>query len=206
MDRVLALNYIIMGPSVIGMFLLSALISFLGSYLFLRAFQIHFGHVAEQRFLALSLFLFPSLVFWTSLLGKDSWIYLLLGSFTYSLASVLRGVRLRYLAGMMLSVIVIGLFRPPVGVALIAGATASGFMALVPRLRRLQGPIVLVRPVIYVAGFLLLAVLVGGTGSMFRTFQGSREGAFTDYVPASGRRQAHGVPGLTRPGRAWRLS
>jgi len=117
-QHLLGLFYLLSGPGIVGLFLLSGLIGFLGSYLFLRAFEMEFPHKRERRFVALSLFLLPSLTYWAILLGKDSWVYFFLGWATYALASLLKKPYLRHFLGLLASLGAITLIRPPVGAVL----------------------------------------------------------------------------------------
>lgn len=116
-----AMLYFLTGPGLVGMFLLSAIIGFGGSYLFLRAFQEGFGHAGDQRFMALSIFLLPTFAYWTSLLGKDSWIFLFMGMATYCVARLLREIRLSALVGLAMSLGVVTLLRAPVGAIMVLG-------------------------------------------------------------------------------------
>ena len=137
------LFYLMAGPGIAGMFVLSGIIGFLGSYLFLRAFEIEFRFDGgrDKRFLALSLFLLPSLAYWAILLGKDSWIFLFLGWASYAFANLLKRFRLRHLVGLLASVGVITLSRPPVGAVL---AFAVGVAWLLKGGQK--GPAAILRP------------------------------------------------------------
>jgi len=117
----LGLFYIMAGPGIVGMFLLTGVIGFLGSYLFLRAFDLEFPSDGrrDKRFLALSLFLLPSLAYWAILLGKDSWIFLFLGWASYAFANLLKRFRLRHFLGLLASVAAVTLIRLPVGAVLV---------------------------------------------------------------------------------------
>jgi len=112
------LSYFLVGPSLPGVLLVAGAIGFLGSYFFLRAFQVQFPSCRETRFLAVSLFLFPSLAFWTSVIGKDSIMIFFLGLATYSLAHVLKAPRVHHVLGVVGSLTFITLIRAPVGLVL----------------------------------------------------------------------------------------
>lgn len=153
--RLLALTYFLVGPSLEGMFLFSGLIGFLGGYLFLRAFQAEFPLYREARFLALSLFFFPSLAFWTSLLGKESWMFFFLGLTTYALVHTLKAWRLRHVLALILSVVFATLIRPPIGIALAGAAAGALLLGLHSRLPR-QGHAAILRP----AGHILFGTVI----------------------------------------------
>ena len=79
----------------VGM-LFFGLLSFLGMYLFLRAFRLAVPDGDHRRY-ALLVLLVPTMVFWPSSLGKDAWLVFSLGVSTYGAARVLRRVRFGYI-------------------------------------------------------------------------------------------------------------
>lgn len=159
--RLTSLSYLLVGPSLVGVFLISGAVGFLGSYFFLRAFQTEFSVGPRQlRFLAMTLFFFPSLAFWTSLLGKDSWMFFFLGLTTYLVARLMKAFRPRYVLGVVLGIVFISLIRAPIGAALSLAVGGCLILALHSRLD-LRGPIAILRPVAYVSivGIAVAAVL-----------------------------------------------
>ena len=153
-QHLLGLFYLLSGPGIVGLFLLSGLIGFLGSYLFLRAFEIEFPHKRERRFVALSLFLLPSLTYWAILLGKDSWIFLFLGWASYAFVNLLKKIRLRHLVGLLLSIGAIILIRTPVGAVL---AFAVGVAWLLKGGQK--GPAAIFRPLRFAIYPIVIAVV-----------------------------------------------
>ena len=89
--------YAFFGPTEIGSFLVFSWISFIGSYLFYRAFRIGFPRGDGKRYAALVFFL-PSLLYWPSSLGKEAWMMLAIGLACYGLARALAGIRGGYIA------------------------------------------------------------------------------------------------------------
>jgi len=154
-NNLLGVFYLMAGPGIVGMVLLSGIIGFLGSYLFMRAFDLEFRSDGskDKRFLALCLFLLPSLTYWAILLGKDSWIFLFLGWVSYSFANLLKRFRLCHLLGLLASVGFIALSRPPVGAVL---TFTVGVAWLAKRDQR--GPAAILRPLRYS----ILPVVIGG--------------------------------------------
>ena len=120
-EHLSGLFYLLSGPGIVGMFLLSGVIGFLGSYLFLRAFETEFpgAQGKERRFLALSLFFLPSLTYWAILLGKDSWIFFFLGCLSLSFVKIQHKFRLRYLLGLGVGLLGVTFIRFPVGAILV---------------------------------------------------------------------------------------
>ena len=66
-----------------------------GVYLFYRAIEIHLKRPEPLVLWALGIF--PSVVFWSSTLGKDPLVFLGIGMFVYSASGLLEGFKLRYL-------------------------------------------------------------------------------------------------------------
>ena len=164
--NLLGFFYLIAGPGIVGMVLLSGIIGFLGSYLFLRAFDLEFRPDGgkDKRFLALCLFLLPSMTYWTILLGIDSWIFLFLGSASYYFVKLLNKFCLRYLLGLFASILAVALVRPLVGIVVVL---AVGFAWLLKR--RQKGPAAILRPVrLAIYGLIIASV----TMVMFTSYLG----------------------------------
>ena len=77
--------FAVIGPSLAGVVVLFTMVSFCGQFFFYRAFVIAFP-AANRRMAALLLFLCPSIVFWTSTLGKDALMLLAIGLVAYGVA------------------------------------------------------------------------------------------------------------------------
>ncbi|HEV2068512.1 MAG TPA: hypothetical protein VGR26_01815 [Acidimicrobiales bacterium] len=142
--------YTFTGATKIGGFLTFSWLGFWGLYLFYRAFCLGCPDGDRRRY-AYLVFLLPSLLFWSSSIGKEAWMTLSLGLVAYGAARLLR--------------VLPGGF-PVVGVGLVATALVRPHMTLVVVgallvgyvLRRAPPSASLLRPVLKVAG---LAVLVG---------------------------------------------
>ena len=82
--------YSISGPSKLGGFLVYAWFGFLGSMLFYRAFRLAYptGDARRYRYLV---FLWPSIVYWPSSIGKDAYMLLVLGAAAYGVAKICTG-------------------------------------------------------------------------------------------------------------------
>ena len=137
-ETVTGLLYTGIGPTILGGFLVYSWFGFWGLYFFFRAFRIAVPDGDARLYAALMLFL-PTLVFWTSSIGKDAFIMLALGLAAYGAARVMTFAR----GGFVL--LVVGLsgamfVRPHVAV-LILGGVAIGYLvrASHPRLGAL-GP------------------------------------------------------------------
>lgn len=80
--------YAIFGVSKLGGFFVFSWIGFWGLFLFFRGFCIGFPHGDRRRYAVLVLLL-PSLLFWPSSIGKESWMMLMLGASAYGTARLL---------------------------------------------------------------------------------------------------------------------
>lgn len=74
--------YSIIGPTIIGGYLIYAFLGFLGSYFFYRAFRVAFPQ-GDRRLYAILVLFFPSILFWSNGIGKDALISLFIGLFAY---------------------------------------------------------------------------------------------------------------------------
>lgn len=145
--QLLGLQYLAVGPTLtgdnlIGMFLVSALAGFVGGYLFVRAFDVFFPTNRERRFLGLSLFLIPSIAYWTSLLGKDSLMFLFMGWISYAFARLLAGFRIRYVVEIAISLAIVTSLRAPVGAVVALALGCAWWLSWRPK-----GPAGLLRPI-----------------------------------------------------------
>ncbi len=77
--------FAVIGPSLSAAIILFAIASFWGQFLFYRAFVLAFP-TANCRTAALSLFMFPSLVYWTATFGKDALMLLAIGLISHGIA------------------------------------------------------------------------------------------------------------------------
>lgn len=81
------LVYALVGPTKLGGFLVFSWLGFWGQYFFYRAFRLAFPGGDHRRY-ALLVFFLPSLVFWPSGIGKESWVVLSLGVTAYGAAKL----------------------------------------------------------------------------------------------------------------------
>jgi hypothetical protein len=83
------LLYIVTGPTLFGGFVAYAVLSFWGLFFFYRAVRLAFPDADHVRYAKL-LFFLPSLLYWPSSIGKDSWMLFTIGLATYGVALILR--------------------------------------------------------------------------------------------------------------------
>lgn len=90
----------------------SAMVGLVGIYFFYRAFALFLRH--DQPVLLLALALFPSILFWSSILGKDPLVLASLGGSVWGIVGLWRSqsVRLRYLLGLAAGLVGLLYLRP----------------------------------------------------------------------------------------------
>jgi hypothetical protein len=108
----------------LGGFVVCAALSFVGSWYFYKAFRVGFPN-GNERLFAVLIFLFPTMWYWTSSLGKDAVVMLFLGLATYGFALLFRAISFRAIAALALGLSVISLIRPPISAALAISAAAA---------------------------------------------------------------------------------
>jgi hypothetical protein len=144
--------YAVIGPSILGGFLIFSLLAFLGSWLLYRAHRISFPD-GDSKLYFFVLFFLPTMVFWPASLGKDALTLFGLGLAFYGLARLLRrftgGAAVQFLIGLGLTFAI----RTAVGVIVLA-ATA---VALMIRPGNLRSPFT--RPITWV--ILLPPIVLG---------------------------------------------
>lgn len=150
--------YLIFGPSLLGTFLWSGVIGFMGAVLFVRAYQLEFRTEAPW-FLALCIFFYPSFAFWSSLLGKDSWMCLFLGLAAWGLVKFVREPRPRHAVPIGIAVAFVLVIRTPIGAALGVGIVTAVMLSALRWMKRLTGAEAILRPIVFIVVFV---VVVGG--------------------------------------------
>ena len=118
-------TYTVIRPSVVAGYLIYAWLAFWGTFLFYRAFVLAVPE-GDRRSYARWLFFMPSILFWPSSIGKESWMMFGLGIGAFGAAKLLRG---RILPGAVVSAIGIGLaalVRAPIAVLLGLGTVVGG--------------------------------------------------------------------------------
>jgi hypothetical protein len=175
----LAPFYYLVGPSVHGMIFLSSLIGFVGSFLFLRAFQIAGPPAGDVRFCAAMMFFLPTLVFWGTLFGKDSIMLLASGTVAYGFARFVKGQAT--IGVVLVSAVALALatgIRSHMGLAL---ALSLG-VAWMRRPLTLQGAARVFRPLQGFARVVVVCLIIAGPASLMLTSLGSPHLLFKQMV------------------------
>lgn len=148
--------YAITGPTTLGGFLFFAWLGFWGCFCFYRAFRLAVPE-GRSRTYARLLFLLPALAFWSSFMGKDSWMVFGMGLSAYGAARILTGHVARGAVPFTIGTVCMLLVRPP-----IAGmvGVALAFAFLFTRPRRELGELAPIAKVISLVVVGLVAVLL----------------------------------------------
>jgi hypothetical protein len=120
-EDVTAFLYAVIGPSMLGAFLIFSTASFCGMWLFYRAHRLSFPD-GDGRLYFLLLFFLPTMAFWPSSLGKDALVVFGLGVAIWGLARLLQRVTIGAFVQMAVATLFTFGVRPAVAVMFLAGA------------------------------------------------------------------------------------
>jgi hypothetical protein len=141
--------YALTGPTLLGGFMIFSWLSFLGMYLFYRAFRTAYPDGDGRRY-ALLVFFFPTLLFWPSSMGKEAFMILTLGAAALGAAQLLSG-RFRGVVWLALGVWGAAIVRPHMALIIGAGLAVAAPLGVLAgsadshrRLRGRLGGVVLV--------------------------------------------------------------
>jgi len=124
LDYLTGLLYTILPSSLAGSFFFFGMLAFTGSVFFYRAHRVAFPEARPDLF-RLIIFFLPSILFWPSSLGKDAWVFFGSGFVAYGLVKLMRQSRLSGLMVAILGVLLVGLIRPHVSLAIIFAAVVA---------------------------------------------------------------------------------
>ena len=189
--------YAFVGTSRLGGFMVFSSLGFWGLYLSFRAFRIAVPEGNHRR-MALLLFLTPSLVFWPSSLGKESWLIFCIGLTLYGAARLFThlpfGVPLLAL-GLFAHAIV----RPHLTVLLLAALILGRLVGRGTR-RKDQGFARRVARQVLLVGFVLGAVVMTvGRASSFFSIDELGGGSVTAILDETQRRSSQGDSAFEPP-------
>ena len=185
--------FIVIGSSIASGMVAFAILGFWGEYFFYRAFCVAFPS-GDSRLAAMFLFLLPSLIFWSSSIGKDALMQLFLGLATYGCAILMQRVEPKACAFLVLGIAGAALVRPHValmsGIAIaltyLLGATRGGTLGV---LAKIIGVPLLMVGILYLAGqardFLAVDTFSQSEAVLQRVARNSQTGASAFGVGAS---------------------
>jgi hypothetical protein len=107
---------ILVGPQFLGLFMVTAAAGTVAAWLFYRAYEIACPGAKGRRFVALTIFLLPTVGFWSIFLGKDVMVFFWLSVASYSVARLLVAVALRDVVTLGVALGFLLLVRAPVGI------------------------------------------------------------------------------------------
>jgi hypothetical protein len=120
--------YALIGPTRLGGFMAFSFLSFLGCYLFYRAFRTAYPEGNGRRY-ALLVFFFPTVMFWPSSIGKEAFMMLVLGGAALGAAQLFAG-QLRGLGWLTLGLWGAAILRPHMALIIGAGLAVAAPFAL----------------------------------------------------------------------------
>jgi len=120
--------YVFTGPTRLGGFMVFSWFSFLGGYLFYRAFRTACPDWDGRRY-AVLVFFFPTLFFWPSSIGKEAFMILVLGAAALGAAQLFVG-RLRGLVWLALGLWGAAVVRPHMALIVCAGLIMAAPLAV----------------------------------------------------------------------------
>jgi hypothetical protein len=115
--------YLLIGPSIVKMRLLNTLAAAIGSWLFLRGLETRSGRT--PRLFRAAFLLWPSVLYWTSIHGKDPWAYCFLGLDVYALANLITQPSLRWTIVYVSGLAGLFLIRPQIALLFLAAAALA---------------------------------------------------------------------------------
>jgi hypothetical protein len=125
------LVYAVIGPSKLGGFVLYSWLGFIGLFHFYRAFVTALPD-GNRRMYGLFVFFLPTLLYWPSSIGKESWMMFGLGIACYGCARVLAGSTFGGLLPLGLGLWLSGLVRPHMA-GLVAVSLAAAAIVRKPK-------------------------------------------------------------------------
>ena len=120
--------YAFIGPTRLGGCMVFSWFSFVGLYLFFRAFRTAVPQGDARRY-ALLLFFFPTLLFWPSSIGKEAFMVLVLGAAALGAVHLFAG-RLRGLVWLALGMVGAVVVRPHMALIMGAGLVVAAPLAV----------------------------------------------------------------------------
>lgn len=127
MKMITGILYSLVGTSKLGAFIVFAWLGFIGLLLCWRAFKRAVPSGDAHRYGLLVLFL-PSLLYWSSALGKDAWCVFGLGVASYGVALVMTQARLRGMVLLIAGLAAVVMVRPHVALIIGSGLVLAALL------------------------------------------------------------------------------
>lgn len=123
--------FAIITPDMLGGFFLFSIVAFMGQLLLYVAFRRH-AKPHQLKPYAILIFLLPTYAFWPSSIGKDALVLLGLGASAYFVARALEGFEIRWLFGLGISLLGLGLIRVHIAGLVVAAFVLTALFARIP--------------------------------------------------------------------------
>ena len=195
LETVTGILYSITGSSKLGAFAFFAWLGFLGLLLCWRAFCRAVPNGDRQRYGLLVLFL-PSLLYWSSALGKDAWALFGLGLCAYGVARCLTRKPISGLAFLITGLWAVVMIRPHVGLTVFAGLVLAALLYK-PHKTSALNPIV--RVITFGILFFMMVVLISQTEQFLGVETLNQETVNTTLSDAEGRTSKESVGSVYTP-------
>jgi hypothetical protein len=145
----------IVGPNKLAAFFVAAFLSFVGSVLFYLAFKAVFPEANRGRY-ALLVFLFPSVLFWTGDVSKESAMILGMGLVAYGMALIMNGRPLGYVYGVVGGTIALVIRSDELVILVVAFAVAMVVRGIFRQGRSFGSPFRVVGAIVVIGAFVAL--------------------------------------------------
>jgi hypothetical protein len=170
--------YSIVGPTKLGGYLIFSWLGFLGLFMIYRAFVIAIPE-GRSRTYARFVFFYPSMLFWTSSLGKEAWMILAIGVTAFGISRVLTDNVRKAAVPMIAGAWMVAVVRPHIAAMLALGAVVAYLIKPADRRGRELAPVAKAGILVLIAlGSLLL---VERTDSFLRE-SGVRQDGLTETL------------------------
>ncbi len=175
--------YAVAGSSKLGAFMVFAWLGFIGLICCWRAFKRAVPHGDAHRYALLVLFL-PSLLYWSSALGKDAWCVMGLGICSYGVARIMTRKPVSGLLILVLGMAAVLMVRPHVALVVGAGLVLAA-MLYKPHRKSPLNPIV--RVITFGILFVMMVILISQTESFLGVENLDQETVNAQLARAEGR-------------------
>ena len=191
MELITTALYVVIGPSVITAFFVFGSLAFWGVYLLYRAFRVALPQGDHRRY-AILLFFLPTVLYWPSSIGKESWLLLFVGVTAYGAARYFNHALVTGVGLILLGVAGTALIRPHVTVLMVSAL----FVAQIVRPTTKRSTSILTKAAgVFVMG--VAAVVLVTASAQFLGIDDLSAQAVSDRIDEAGGQTAQGGSAFT---------